>query len=357
MTYKELLISKWKYSQDELDDIMTSWLKGNVMSYRLDSLLEKEAGTRNSEVLRGALEALSYSFENLTGPASWKQKKWERLTSWIRDWGNALRIRDMDDHIADYFYEPVAGDLTIRVLKELQNREGVTKDELSDKLGKCNKTIQNELSKLNSKKKGTETRICGQIVKVPIRYWDEADEEDKHKRNVRHYCTPNSLHPVFLQMNVMQAGTLLASLESTYHNDEWDISLGLALDLWCQLTEYGRERVKIAFPGCNEFWEELDDLMDGQKRTPSFVTERQLAAGNISNRELLRYISKNGCACNIELYEDGELKMYEGYHIQIEPNTFQGEIFYVVASNPRENWFQKFEIKVENITKIEPAKR
>lgn len=110
-----------------------------------------------------------------------------------------------------------------------------------------------------------------------------------------YYRTPNTVHPLVLLENQMQIGTLLKVLANSYYADESAVCYSIGLDIWYQLSEYSRNRVKAVFAiddqNLQDFIEELEDTVpdsDGNK----FQTERNMFEeihGSMSDQELLRY--------------------------------------------------------------------
>lgn len=210
-------------------------------------------------------------------PVSFKQILRDKFEQWIRALARELLIPD--EQVIDILQDlcvQIKRNVTEEIVKALHDREGVTKDELVDKLGVTSRTINNELAKIGGKAK-EPARLFGQHVQLKISSWSEYNETNHP--TVKHYCTKNTLHPIAMQLNVSQVGTMLSALAHSYYDDERSIAHGLGMDVWCQLSDYGKERVRLIYASEDEdladFLDELDDECELHEFT-KFHTEAEV---------------------------------------------------------------------------------
>lgn len=202
-----------------------------------------------------------------------KQKLYEQLLNCLNDINETYML--VPEKALDHALRaPVVEDPTASLLKALHQRSGLTYTELEKKLGKSRQAVQQLLERLDpplSSKEEEPLRFAGQAIYAKVRKW-------KNPRELAHrYNTPDSVHPVSMLLNVSQVGALLMSLYDSYVNRGSSISRGMALDIWTQLSDYGRDRIQEVFGVQDEdfdaFLKELqDDMLHGQ-RTASFLTE------------------------------------------------------------------------------------
>lgn len=217
-------------------------------------------------------------------------------------------FEDESEELFDDIVDKYINDPTIEVIKLLHNQEGTTKQELSRKLGVSEKTVQTILHKLDNS--ATPLKLGGMPISVPINTFDDYSENcvykkgDKYKKR-RHYLTKNTMHPITYQMNLMQVGTLLYSLSKAYYEEEMYGAFYLALNTWCQLSEYAKERIKEIFiPRYNNFGEfifELSEMLYNGAR--KFETENYLLKeeDDFSIEKKLLAVYNGELVCALEL--------------------------------------------------------
>jgi len=211
-------------------------------------------------------------------------------------------------------------DTAITLLKALHPRKRVTVKEISEQMGIKERAVQKGLKKLdptwNSDTEDMQDppfRIGGRPVEVKI----NAKQPETGKATL--YRTTNTVHPLVLLENQMQVGTLLKSLAHTYCVEHSYISYSIGLDIWYQLSEYSRERVKNFYASNDEnlqdFLEDLEFAIPN-KATYGFETERslvtRLGSSSLSNEEILAFAAKGpGRPCNLILKtpEGGTVEM------------------------------------------------
>lgn len=195
-------------------------------------------------------------------------------------------------------------DTVIALTKELQSRKGRTVHEMATALTLERRAIQKDLKKLdqgNPAEAGKQPPfyIGGQPVNLEI----TAIPPEKGKA-IR-YRTVNTMHPLVLLENQMQVGVLLQSLAHSYEDYESDVSVSIGLDIWCQLSDYAKERVKIYFAendaALSEFIAKLESAKPDSKQV-KFQTERSMFDSIVSVEELTILTMKGaGRRCDLTL--------------------------------------------------------
>ena len=271
------------------------------------SIVENESGGQEQrEYLISSykgLESLLTDYYN-SYPASpiFKQRV---IIPFFRKWiQNAADYFDENIDGADEFEKYVYTDKTTELLKMLQDREGVSKADLSEKLGVSEKTIQTDLRLLSPSLRKTNAantdealKIGGYAVNVKIK---EIRQPDNHKL----YYTPNTAHPLVMLPNVMQVAVLLSSLAQ---NRDSDVAISIGADIWLQLSEYCKERIKKKFfpndPNLVEFIDRIEYSIK-QGHIVGFVKERDMDVFSVP--ELLMIAYKGSRRCDLELVKDGK---------------------------------------------------
>ena len=268
--------------------------------------------TSGDDELKIIAEGMASYLRGYTAPASFKARLWDCFDGWIRRIAAELGIEG-DGVFADEMERPVTTDLGVELIKALHDEEGKTKAELEKDLGVGGKTIQTELRALDPslKKSGPKIRplrIAGQEMHPAIRFRFQA-KADNPQALERVYYMPERLHPLALQLNTQQVGTLLLSLFRMNEETGSILSREMAIDVWCQLSDYGQRRIREIFGKNNGlFTEFLDDiaaeLQDG--RLLAFHTEDEMSEDAMSPDELIMAAFKGGKECMIEIRKDGE---------------------------------------------------
>ena len=133
------------------------------------------------------------------------------------------------------------------------------------------------------------------------------EKEGSSSHDEKKYHTPDSMHPLILQLNVTQVGALLLALMPAYNDGPYGTSvLETAMDIWCQLSDYGKKRMRehfaVLYPELGSFIETIESELSAD-RYPSFSTEEQMFQ-EASLEEQLGYAFKSGMPCNIRLKDD-----------------------------------------------------
>ncbi len=152
--------------------------------------------------------------------------------------------------------DPLTKDPNIELVKMLH--KGATKEEISRKLQITQRAVQEKLAALNGKRK-MPLRVGGQALHVNVsdRRIDPDPNVNKDidpdvrddsrrkttKKNTKEYHTWNTMHPVTLQLNMMQLWTLFRAL-ALYQSKGYMRGDDIAKDIWMQLSEYGQEKLE-----------------------------------------------------------------------------------------------------------------
>lgn len=320
-TYQPEDIKNLLTAAAETDPLAAQILRNQNRKSLMSCINEEKSGKKSltaDDIYTTILEGMRSYLNGHTAPPSYRQKLWECCKNW------AYRIAEEMDYNPDNHFEaditkPIEEDTGIRLIKELHEENGLTKETLSKILGVDERTIRNNLNSLsqeisqanNPHKPHKPYRIAGQEVRVQIRA-----ETDQDGRKI--YSTPERLHPLILQLNTFQVCTLLRALQCLNETGNHDACLGIATDIWCQLSESGKSRIKEKnyelYPDFSEFAEDLDSLCDGEIH-PVFRTESEM--DDISKEESLILALKSELPHILTLHRNGRLTKYENYIIRV----------------------------------------
>lgn len=180
---------------------------------------------------------------------SFKQQTKENFCLWLK------KIRET--YSISYVSEPdelTVGtkerDTGVAMLKLLHTRNGVTYGEIKDGLGGISeRAVQKDLVKISPSlytgegEPDVPFRLGGQPLLSEIELVDPKETRAQYKR----FRTLNSVHPLVLQENIMQLATLLKALAYQYYEKADDVSRIIAVDIWCQMSDYARQKIKNFF--------------------------------------------------------------------------------------------------------------
>ncbi|MCI6730737.1 MAG: helix-turn-helix domain-containing protein [Lachnospiraceae bacterium] len=316
-------------------------------------LRSKLTGKRRSVSSRGALEkdyavcykAIADAFDDYFAdykPQSFafQQETKVKFVRWLNEIARRYGIQEkiIPENLQ---VKPNESDTAIVMLKELHDRKGKKVSEIAEAMHISPRAVQKNLRKLDPELSNSEEdrntyvpfRIGGQPVKVKI----SAMPPESGKGD--YYKTSNTVHPLVLLENQMQIGTLLKVLANSYYADESGVCYSIGLDIWYQLSEYSRNRVKEVFAmddeNLQDFIEELEDTVPGSDEN-KFQTERNMFEqihGSMSDQELLRYVMKGaGRHCNISLSIEGGKRKLIGYTLDCHRN--EGDVAVYRAISP-----------------------
>lgn len=264
----------------------------------------------NADLLRAIICGMADYLRGYPSPASYKQHLWDSCDSWIRRIAEELGL-DAGNLFEEELSRPVERDLGIELIKALHAKGGKTKEQLAEDLHIGKKTIQTELRALDPslQKTGEKVRplrIAGQEMHPKIECRDLYREGSSHSYD-RVFYMEERLHPLALQLNTHQVGTLLLSLYRRYEDEESNLSYEMALDVWCQLSPYGQKRIEEIFgqePGFRNFLEQIQaELAEG--RLLAFHSEDELR-DSLSHGELLMGLYKGAVECRIKIRQNGK---------------------------------------------------
>ena len=205
--------------------------------------------------------------------------------------------------------------IIIEIVKLLQTRKGIRVSELADKLGVSEKTIRSYLRLIDSQ--GTKSKYSKQHVSVggyPLTVNLKSQFKKKKselsndiRASEKYYNTPNTVHPLVLFPNVVQTGTLIESLANQYCETNSEIALSMGIDIWFQLTDYCKQRIRLYYYSDNvkEFIRVIEsDVTDDYILT--YLTEQEQFEKYMNDSERLVSVAKRNRYCNITLTRDGE---------------------------------------------------
>lgn len=265
-------------------------------------------------------EGMNNYLKGYQAPPSFRQKLWETCRNL------AGRIAEQAGYTPEYKFDtyvpqPVAEDTGIALIKKLHEENGVTKKELKEKLGVNERTIRNNLRALcpelgEGNKVERPLRIGGQEVKAKV-------DVSRDQNGQKIYRMKERLHPLILQLNTYQVCNLLQALEIMNETGRSNVSLDIALDIWCQLSESGKqciiEKGSRLYSDFKSFTDDLNIMSEGNA-LPVFRTESELE--NVSREDELSLAYKSGEPVNITLKRNGKLESYSYYIITgREPKT------------------------------------
>lgn len=274
--------------------------------YSINSLLEKNAkelcndkSIKDDNVLihRIITRTLEEYLRHYPAPFSFKQRIREKFLEWITKIEKIYGIYDEDLNM-EFFEDYKSKNVAITIIKELHNRDGVTKKELSTKLGITPRAVLNAMDKLDGD--GEPYYLGDQPVRVEIEYLrvdEDTAKEESVSNNARKYRTYNTLNPIILQENMLQLYTLIKCMLIQIDDDNKQTLLYAVLqDVYFQLSEYARQRVhklmEVNDKQLLHYLQELDELAPTDD-VVKFITEREMKLrGELSGSEEDDYYAK-----------------------------------------------------------------
>ena len=307
---------------------------------------ETGRASSHKKICRKCIEQIEatmiYYMEDYPGPYSVVQHHRNVFGQWLLTivdrYGQGMEF----DLPKELQYENENQNTAVLLLKELQNRNGVTKNDLQEKLRLKPRQIAKDLRKLDHSLIETPEaadmsdyvpfRIGGQPVKAKISAVRKGGTPGGREL---YFKTVNSVHPIVLQENLMQTGTLLQALCRNYFEHENGTSLSIATDIWYQLSAYAKSRIKQVFVSDSDIKDFIDiiegDFPAGNREL--FMTERRmLREFDLSDEELLMYYVKvPGRRCNITIRDaSGTERTLYDQSISIQPDN-EGRVIYIAA--------------------------
>ena len=281
-------------------------------------------------------EGISKYFKEYPVQPVFKQRLHERVIAWIKKIEEVYCIQNEKEEYED-FPNPIQKDNGIELIKLLHSREGITKKAISEKLSVSTKTVQTDLRRLDSSLCEEESqkavppfRLGGHEMRVEIKCKEGQVTTKNGVYSAPAYFTPNTLHPLVMQLNVTQAAVLLSSLQQTYDSGAFGVyCLNMAMDIWCQLSDYCKERIKKIFllndKELSDFIEMIEDELS-QDRYPTFQSEGSMIEdGDLEDQ--LHHAYKCGHLCTIVLKEEGKRRVYQKIRIfKNDGKLFEGYV-------------------------------
>ncbi len=320
------------------DDSEIEYIDGeNGLRKRLKEHLQLCGKKPSDEQIIGALaDAMNDYIMEYDSPASYKEKIRKDFEWWFTD--VATQHGYSEEKAKEIFEEsverPIKMDI-VDLIKQLHpnfNEYGeqyyVTKKDLRERYKHSfrtkasprgnepvdknqDRTVMNMINRLSGK--GKTYYIGGQPVKVTVKYEDVRKNdisrtEHAEQQKIRHYHTPNTLNPLIIQANIFQVGTILEGLCAENRNNNNNIALEIAVDIWCQLSDWCKSRIEDYFGNRSEefreFLEDVKDFIDGE-RLLKFSPEKELL-DQASIRDKLMLFFKNGHTFSMIKYTDNE---------------------------------------------------
>lgn len=249
---------------------------------------------------------------------------------------------------------------------------GLIKDEACKNFGISPRNFQNIINRINKKNNSDDPIcICGQPIRLDIE--EERINHKKLKKQQRdrlrtqnmtdaeieeeiiidkrtHYCTPNSMHPIFLQLNVSQLACLMRALANFGMTDDSGMPQGLGAYIYSQLSEYGISRLEETYAkqdmALKDFLDEMASMPEEEISATFHSDEESYEMIDYRNRDTLNLCCKNGEKCDIELKINGVIKDYKNVYVDFAPEGYE--------LRDDENHVIRFEIN--DVTNLKTAK-
>ena len=327
-------IESLSFVKDENEYSLTGLLKDNTnYGQRAATGNRCSVEERKKRAYLAICESLEDYVEYYPATYSVKQRIRGKFIVWLKDIQKKYRINLEDQEFNEYF-EGKSTDTVIAMLQILQNPEGVTKEDMAADLHISPRAVLKNLCRLDhslgeSEQTGESFYIGGQPVQAKIKAFRRG------KDRKRRYRIVNTIHPIVLQENVMQAGILIQALARNYETYGNDTSYCIGMDIWSQLSEYAKVKIRSYFAygdqEVGDYVRMLDDDCPDAKMA-FFYTEREMVDEfSIRKDETLLFCMKaENRRCNLTLLLDGETRTFEAVHLRraVNETTDRGKIFY-----------------------------
>ncbi len=277
--------------------------------------VERQVPSRNdARMLRNIMEGMCDFVRALHAPPSLRQKYWDACDAWLARIARELGTSPAPD-LSEIEARPMESDTMIALIKALHSEKPKTQQELGEDLGVTDRTIRTNLRMLcpalqRSDRPVKPLRICGQMVRVSVTEETVEREDQVNRRTYRcsAYRTPDRLHPLFLQQNTMQTAHLLKALQRRYDQDGDAVCYETALDIWCQLSDEGKNRIREVYCTRDSDFRGFIEMLDRECEDPRpivFHTEEELQP-DMDLLGLLESAFKSGNAVSLCVEKDGE---------------------------------------------------
>lgn len=257
------------------------------------------------DVVDTIIEIFNCYVVSLPSPVRYKQRVSDMLRDWAKKIADKLGVSDYD--VAGEMMEQYVPDLTVELIKSLHfnpedSNKGVTKQELRNKYGVSIRTIESYFSRLSGKDRKKPLAIAGQTVTTQVNAIESAGMASK-------FYTEDTISPIFLPANITQLKTLLKGLYHESRVNEDPFAKPLAIDIWSQLSEYAKERIKKYYGRPDEKFNEFLTLVDSNchdifvfYRKESDYADDMKESKNRTDQ--LGYIEKAGYSCSIYFHDE-----------------------------------------------------
>lgn len=348
-------VAEIKYSSNRLKKVSLVGLiecKTQRYNHQLSRRTDTDLHRAFSVIAAAMLEYL----EEYPATFSFKQQTKMNFKLWLEKILDQYDIQDTQ--IPDEFKKNET-DTGIALLKLLHAREGRTYEDLRLELGIGDRAIQKDLNKLSPslyagpQKPDVPFRLGGQPLLANIELVSPTDVAKE-----KHFYTPDTVHPLVLQENIMQLATLLKALAHQYYGHENDIDSQqddiarlIAIDIWSQMSEYAQQKMKDYFAFDDETLSNFIDEVTYQlpdDRVLYRTEKEQLKEIELSTEQCLQHLMK---APN----RTGTLELQTGQRIRIErlyPAYIAGKQAYeAVDTGGNTTVFTKDQIKSIQVNK------
>jgi len=243
----ERLLEMLRRAAEQLPEEESENAKRILSKKLLRKKLESELEIKDTDSQGGDLkadcglisDAMGKTLDGQPGSIEHKQRLWEVFNVWLavmeKEYGFSIS-RPLRP-----FLESEDGKL-IQLLKGLHGTDGLgcERAPLCDKIGVKEKTLRTYLKRLNGDLEDEPWTLGGQRVSTDVKI-----RKDGRKR---YTYTPDTLHPIVMQLNITQVAYLLKSLGIAYDSHCYgnELSADLAYGIWSQLSPYAKKRIREA---------------------------------------------------------------------------------------------------------------
>lgn len=284
-------------------------------------------------------DAMDKTLDGQPGSIEHKQRLWEVFNVWLavmeKEYGFSISRPPRP------FLESEDGKL-IQLLKGLHGEDGLgcERKPLRDTIGVNEKTLRTYLKRLNGDLEDEPWTLGGQRVSTVVKI-----RKDGRKR---YTYTPDTLHPIVMQLNITQAAYLLKSLGIAYDSHCYgnELSADLAYGIWSQLSDYAKKRIREAYVSEDRVTRYVNRSAEEEKEAAAFgaflnkmkwKSEHWVDEFFTETEMLNRY--DDGVDLMLAL-KDARYGMEHVYTIQCKDKIFPKCRFYFVSR------YQPFEIAV-----------
>lgn len=284
-------------------------------------------------------DVMGKTLEGQPGSIEHKQRLWEVFDKWLdvmeKEYGFSI------SHPLRPVLESEDGKL-IQLLKGLHGEDGLGCERkwLCEKIGVQEKTLRTYLKRLNGDLEDEPWTLGGQRVSTVVKI-----RKDGRKR---YTYTPDTLHPIVMQLNITQVAYLLKSLGIAYDSHCYgnDLSADLAYGIWSQLSPYAKKRIREAYVSEDRVTRYVNRSAEEEKEAAAFgafLNEMEWKAEHWIDEFFTESEMLNRYDDGIDLMlalKDARYGMEHVYTIQCKDKIFPKCRFYFVSR------YQPFEIAV-----------